>query len=166
MDSNRGEEPPPAHGVLSIFFCIWSGSLMGGGHRCPPFETGADQSSEEQKSVVRPGSARSCRPSRASSAVLAPGFHALPSLWSPRQVTLSVLQVGGAGLDGDPCPQHTPREDWCSGWQGGLLTPTPPGSQPSGAPAVAANLRLSLLPFYIRENLSHLSHVVTEASLL
>lgn len=72
-----GEEPPPAHRVLSIFFCILSGSLLAGGHRCPSLETGADQSLEEQKSVVCPGSARFWSPSRASSP--APPSSLIPS---------------------------------------------------------------------------------------
>lgn len=39
----------------------------------------------------------------------------------------------------------------------------PPGSKPA---ASALGFRLSTLFFHIRENLSHLSHIVTEASLL
>lgn len=76
MDSNTGENHPPAHRFLSTFFCILSGSRMGGGHHCSSFEIGVDQSLEKRKSVACPGSARSCCPSGASSSLPAPGFHA------------------------------------------------------------------------------------------
>lgn len=145
--SISGSGSPPHH-VLTprVFFCSLLDSFPGGG--CSVLNLKEKVGVERREALGRgdawaglcpaPGPAPSCgrRLSRPPTFCL--------TLWA---VTLLVLQ--GAGRLGDTCSRAPP-----------------PGSQAEPRAASALGLRVSTLFFPIRENLSHLSHVVTEASLL